>query len=571
MNISANLNLRSIALLWRRFVAANARVGLSRNVGLICWMLAALGGCFLAYVVRMHRIDHDAFHEMALFREWLVTSQFPTGDVFAYTPTVNPAVHHEWGTGAVLYFATIGTGMGAIGLAILRLLLICSLWLLLYRVARMRGAHPIVFAVTSFVVFPMLWVGFATIRAQLFTLVFIAAQMWMQELDWRGRKAWIILWLLMLAAWLNMHAGFVVGIGMMAIHFAERFVSETFRSSLRSAFRQSWHMLAAVPIALALLQLNPYGTDYIPYLIHAIRMPRPLITEWQPLWNNYAPVITMLAFVGSVVTFAYCMRRLKHLVRMRGALTIAICCYMALRHIRHGSIFSIVWIAYVPAWLSRTAAGKYLVSNCQHWQSVLVRACQVTVLATLAFATYHHAWIPSLPPRPVYSSSCYPSEAVAYLRENQFSGNVLTPFQIGAYVSWELYPQVKVSLDSRYEVAYPDHLVTEHADFIKARGDQWQNLPNHYPTDLVLIPTSAPVHDHIDKLTSQASNLEPDQLKQAWKVVYRDDSYTILANERSAHQLPDVDRRNQVLKDRVGEVFSQSLSHWNHATEYPPR
>jgi hypothetical protein len=143
----------------------------------------------------------------------------------------------------------------------------------------------------------------------------------------------------------------------------------------------------------------------------------------------------------------------------------------------------------------------------------------------------------------------------------------MTPFQIGSYVSWELYPQVKVSLDSRYEVAYPEHLVTEHSNFVKARGDQWQELPDRYPTDLVLIPTNAPVHDQIDLLTSQGSNLEPGRVKHAWKVIYRDDSYTILANARSALRLPVVDRRNQALKDRVGEVFSQSLSHWNRLND----
>lgn len=64
-----------------------------------------------------------------------------------------------------------------------------------------------------------------------------------------------------------------------------------------------------------------------------------------------------------------------------------------------------------------------------------------------------------------------------------------------------------MSLDSRYEVAYPDHVVTEHVDFAKAHGDQWHELPDRYPTDLVLIPTNAPAHDHIDQITTQVSNV----------------------------------------------------------------
>lgn len=546
-------------------VCKNFRIGSHRDYRLMGWLLIALLGCFLAYVSRMHRIDHDAFHEMSLFREWLVTEQFPVNDVFAYTPTKSPAVHHEWGTGAILYFVTIGTGMGAMGLAILRLLLIAALWLLLYRVARMRGAHPIVFAFTSLIVFPTLWVGFATIRAQLFTLVFIAAQLWMQEQDCRGRRGWILLWLAMLAAWLNMHAGFVVGIGMLTIHFLERFIGSLFQFGWRKALQNTWHMIAAVPPAVGLLWLNPYGGDYIPYLIHAIRMPRPLVIEWQPLWNNYAPELSIAAFVTSVLLFAYCLRQLKSLSRMRGAVSLAICSYMALRHIRHGSIFSIVWIAYVPAWLSRTPIGKGLVTMFSRKPDWVVRGCQVVTAATLGFATFHHIWMPSLPSTPVYSSSCYPSEAVEYLRQHRFQGNVLTTFQDGSFVSWQLYPHVKVSLDSRYEVAFDDSLVQQHVNFGKVRGPQWWQVLQQYPTDLALIPTNDPVYQHLDQLQQVGLNSDspiPD-LEHNWQIIYRDDSYVILASDHWAERLPVVDKTNQELPNRVDQVFSKAVSHWS--------
>ena len=193
---------------------ANMRIGSSRDVVLIAWLFVAVACGFLAYVARLQEVTHDVFHEMALFRETLVRGSFPTFDLFAFTPTVNPSVHHEWGTGALLYLASVESGLGMAGIAILRLQLICALWVFIYLVARMRGAHPYVFACIAAFTFPFLWVGFATVRAQLFTLVFLAAQMWMQELDCRGRRAWVIAWWLMLVAWLNIHAGFVVGLGM---------------------------------------------------------------------------------------------------------------------------------------------------------------------------------------------------------------------------------------------------------------------------------------------------------------------------------------------------------------------
>jgi hypothetical protein len=553
---------------WLCFLATNLRISSRRNVVLIAWLLLALASCFIAYVARMHRIDHDLFHEMALYRESLVADQFPVSDVFAYTPTVNPAVHHEWGTGAVLYFVTIGTGLGAFGLAFLRLLLIAALGLFLYRIARMRGAHPIVYAISCIIVFPFLWVGFATIRAQLFTLVFIAAQLWMQELDTRGRRAWTLAWLLMLIAWLNMHAGFVVGLGMIAFHSIESWVAALFRGGLRFAFQRTWHLIAIAPLAALATRINPYGWDYIPYLIRAIRMPRPMVLEWQPIWMNYAPVLTVGCFGIAVLTFAYCLRNLRSLHRMRGALSLGICCYMALRHIRHGSIFAVVWIAYVPAWLSRTNLGRALIALCERTDRYWIRGSQIAVTLTLSWSVYHHVWMPSLPPRPQYSKSCYPSEAIEYLRDNQFSGNLITPFQYGSYVSWQLYPKVKVSLDSRYEVAYQEHVVDEHVAFTKVQGDNWWNLLDRYPSDLALIEVHSPVVEHLAKLSASSLPSNATRLtNQSWEIVYRDDSYIILASELWAEKLPHIDRRNQPLADRVGEVFSMRSSHWARAVQ----
>ena len=47
-------------------------------------------------------VDLDLFHEMSLYRQMESENRMPRTDAFAYTPTVEPVVHHEWATGAVL-------------------------------------------------------------------------------------------------------------------------------------------------------------------------------------------------------------------------------------------------------------------------------------------------------------------------------------------------------------------------------------------------------------------------------------------------------------------------------------
>lgn len=548
----------------RSLLSETIHVGAGRDYRLAGWLSLALLCGFLAYVARMHEITHDAFHEMCLFREALVQGEMPKQDLFAFTPTVDPSVHHEWGTGAVLYFATVGSGLGLVGLSLLKLLLMALLWLSVYRVARMRGAHPYVFAILACASFPVLWVGFATVRAQLFTLVFVAVQLWMQQLDWRGRRGWILAWLLMLIVWLNLHAGFVVGLGMIAFHSLERFASVWFRKgSVMAAMGGTWHLILAGPAACASLMVNPYGWEYIPYLIRAIGMERPLIREWQPLWNTYAPGVTLLIFFTSLVLFVYAQRH-NRLGRLHGSAFLALCAYMTLKHTRHGSIFGVIWLAYVPAWISHTPLGKNLVAFVDANRQGMIRASQVVACTTFAFACFHHFWLPTLPPKQLYSTACYPTGAVDYLKENDFCGNLVTPFHVGSYVSWEMYPHVQVSFDGRYEVAYEDNVMPEHNHFLDARPGWWKML-DQYPVDAILVHRQAPVCQALDVFRQASDALDAPPTKRRWRFVYEDDSFVVLASDRS--NLPRVDRRGQPLQDGAWDAFSPEHAHWRRSAK----
>ena len=81
----------------------------------------------------------------------------------------------------------------------------------------------------------------------------------------------------------------------------------------------------------------------------------------------------------------------------------------------------------------------------------------------------------------------YPAGAVSYLQDHKFSGNLMVPFDVGAYVSWKLYPEVKVSMDSRFEVVYPVPAVRENIRFYAAE-EGWQQTLAKYQTDAILVP-----------------------------------------------------------------------------------
>ncbi len=522
------------------FAQRQMRIGRSRDWRLPSLLLGCLAVMFVAHIARMHTVTHDAFHEMALVRDWFRTGNFPTKDVFAFTPTVQPAVHHEWATGLILYLSSGDHPWGWQGMAVLKWSLMLGLWAMMYRVARQNGAHPILFAIMAPIAFPMLWVGFATVRAGLFTMCAIAAQLLMQQSDARGRRWWIAFWIPMYIAWLNIHAGFVVGVAMMGLHGVEQSWFAIQRVHPKTAgtswfqwwhdfqtarvisfwWRSTWHLIALVPVIVLGTLVNPWGADYLPYLVRAISMPRPTMLEWNPLWYTYDPVTTLLAYGLCVAALVYVAWH-RSTMRLGGYLICILAAYMALKHIRHGALFGVLWISLVPGWLSPTPLGQSLLRLVQGNSKWVARAAYLVMGLCCLFAIQHPFYKATIPDRLSAGQQCYPVGAVRYLRESGFQGNLMTPFDCGAYVSWELHPRVFVSIDGRYEVAYQEHVLPEHNRFFRAETG-WEEVPEEFGAAAILVPTRAKVCDALlDGSSGPGAN--------RWRPEYRDANYVVFA------------------------------------------
>jgi hypothetical protein len=134
----------------------------------------------------------------------------------------------------------------------------------------------------------------------------------------------------------------------------------------------------------------------------------------------------------------------------------------------------------------------------------------------------------------------YPAGAVSYLKDNKFSGNLMVPFDAGAYVSWKLYPEVKVSMDSRFEVAYPIQAVRENIMFYAAQ-EGWQKTLTKYKTDAILVPRWRKLDQVMGKNDVWISNGNSPR----WTRVYQDDGYSLYLRSDLAKRLPITDMRGK--------------------------
>lgn len=465
--------------------------------------------------------DGDMYHEMALARATLEAGFVPTQDLFAYTPTRTPTVHHEWGTGVVLYLAVIASGWGGAGLLLLKYALLAVLVLLCQRCASRRCATPGVILICTPIAMAMVALGLATVRAQLFTLVFTAVLLLLLEHRSKGQVVWVSGWLLLYTVWLNLHAGFVVGVGLLLLHFAEAALRTAWSDrSLRRGLAQLAPLGLLLPCMAVLVMVNPYGLPYVSYLAEALTMSRPHIPEWQPLWQSDG-LFLYATWALSVLVVAYAAWHSTG--DTRGLLLLIVSAGLAFRHTRHLSIYGVVWMCYVPAMLSRTSVGLRIEAA---WRrepgTALVTLLTVACIGS-ALAFKQHFWRLDMPTNPAATTRPFPTGAVDYLRTSGFRGNVMTPFNQGAYVSWHLYPDVKISMDSRYEVAFPEGALDETMAFYAAEAD-WQLTLGKYPTDVVLAPRAVAVSERLAA--------HPD-----WVAVYRDIGYSLYARSEVARNL----------------------------------
>jgi len=504
-------------------------------------VLFALAASFVAFISRLNVADHDMLHGMALFREAVAIGYLPCDDVFAYTPTVSPCVHHEWGMGALLYGVSVASGLGAAGIMFVKYVLSAVVAVGGYLCARARGASLPVYALLTIVVFPLGCVGFGTVRAQLFTLAFLVCMFGLFEVDRRGHRWWIVVWLPMYVIWLNVHGGFVAGVGLFGLYAIERFVREwTGHRSIVRAGRAVAHLVLAGIAMIPLMAVNPYGWEYIEYLWYALRIDRSLIREWAPLWDTYHPLLDMGFYLVSVavVIYAVVSRGARQLSQLA---LVAVTAWLALAHIRHGAIYAVVWLCYVPAYFEETELGRR-VRAFWHRRTTFVSGLAV-VCGTLAMgmAVQNRFWELRFPTTAAQSPLVYPAGACDYLAEHNFAGNVMVPFSAGSFVSWKLYPAVKVSFDGRYEAAYPPGALNENVDFYAGRPG-WRETLTRYETDAVLVPRGTPLDTKFQALITDTTDMPAP-----WRRIYSDDGFALYLKSGLAAFFPPVDRTDAPL------------------------
>jgi hypothetical protein len=448
-------------------------------------LIVLLGVFALAVVLAFHNItDGDLWAKLAIGSRLWNTGHLLRHDVFAFTPTLPQYIDHEWGAGVVFY--TLLQWFGSSSLVVLRTVLAVGLLALAFRTGQREGCDENVLLLLAIPAAACILTGYIPVaRSHVFTFFLFAATLFCLE-EWRHGARWPVGVLpLIILAWANLHGGFVVGLGAIFLYTLASVIS-----------RDRAVLIVITAFACCLITLiNPYGLDFWRYLIPALLHPRLRIQEWRPLpplaWDDFWGF--RLLFVLTAAALAFGWKRVER-KNWPGLAVLAVMALMGWRSRRHGPFLGVAALAY---------AGPYFQTLWGRRLNLLLPATGFVYAAIAIWVAFR--FLPDASLYPLSPIGEDPVREVDILARASVQGNAATPFGWGSYISWRLYPNVKISMDGRYETTYPESTFDLNNAFYDHRGD-WFRLCREFKVDYVI-------------LDLQSEQLRPEPLEAAGYVL----------------------------------------------------
>jgi len=376
------------------------------------------------------------------------------------------------------------------------------------------------------------------VRPQMLTLLLASVLLLILE---RSYERPTLLWWtpVLMLFWVNLHAGYALGIALMALFlsgdaldFAFGFAGfgfATFDFKERAAVTARFKTLAVAIVAcLAVVPLNPYGAAMYAYPLETLRSRamQSYIGEWSsPDFHQLAYLPTLVMILATIVLPALSPRRL----RPREILLLSVTTYAALRSVRHIPIYTLIAIPILSAmalgWLQESSLAKGYKAR-QAPMNAAKSLLNVTLLA--CFLVFLVARVRYIAHRQGASEAKeLPAAAVSFIAARRPPSPILNHYNWGGYFIWKLYPEYRVYIDGRADL-YGDAFMDELATTYYLRGDGWRRPFERWGIRTVVLPADAPVVTALRAL--------PD-----WETIYSDNQAVVLTNksQRGTHEGPD--------------------------------
>jgi hypothetical protein len=353
------------------------------------------------------------------------------------------------------------------------------------------------------------------LRPQMFTFVMLGALIALLTRDNYGRQAPLWLAIPLMALWVNLHAGFFLGVLTLALYTGVATLRDI---AADEGWRRGARLGVITVVASAATLANPLGVTMWEAVWRTLVQPytRGAISEWQPTivaiaaqWHQgpsgiFAYVAVVALVVGLAAAFVMTPRG-GDLPLVVVAAIMAVGAWLSVRNMALAVIAASGPLARHLALISERRRGSAAPSASRPVnRSLALALCAFLIIEGGLFS------------KRVALDGPYPVGALEFMRQHNLHGNVLSEWGWGGYLIWHSAPGNKVFVDGRSDSVYPLRVVR---DFLLFRFDLpgGTQVLDAYPHDLVLISTAAAPARHL-----------MDQ-RHDWKLLYRDDDALLYA------------------------------------------
>lgn len=450
-------------------------------------------------------------------------------DPFSYTAVDATWVNHEWLTEMV--YGLLWSRTGSLGLVLWRNLAVCLLLAVFLVALRDHqaglGGSVLLLVFTSLTLSDFL----LFVRPQLATFVLFAVVLRLLRRTWEKPTPELWWCVPLMALWTNLHGGFLAGVaitGLFAVaaglrHWLTRSVmSRNLDAGLRNvdaadSRRATVRFSVLFVLVCAATLLNPYGPGLHAMLWEHLGT-KQLVREWQPLWGVNQSIVYYIPF--AVAAFAFLRSRRWQWIDL---LVMSVVAWQAASHLRHVALLAIAVAVLLPGTVSDAVHRTFTLVS-EQWSRRAFRLGRIAAVMALAMLmagiqwnSGNGLWRSGIPPWEiaVETRSAVPGmpvRAVAFMREEGITGNLVTDYGWGQFILWHLYPDCRVAFDGRYRTVYPAELEREFMEFHAAGRPRSEStaILDAYATEIALLPVDGGPDRYLAR-------------RDDWICLYRDD------------------------------------------------
>ncbi len=494
--------------------------------------------------------DPDLGWQLATGRYVIQHHQIPSFDVFSYTAAGNEWIYPPF-AGVLFYGLFVAWGYAGISWF--------SALACVATIALMLRKGSAAAAALAIVAVPIIAIR-TTPRADLFTTLLFTA--FLGELWLFQRRSQARLWVLpiLMLLWVNLHPGFVAGLGLMAAYLLIEGLELPFperRAAALQRLRSAWPWLA---LTAAATLINPWGPRIYAVLLRqnrAIQLHSVFIEEWSSIplslhtlaqafaWREPESAYWWLVTIAIVVIGLALWRRQPGV-----ALFTAAAVYLSLRHIRFHGLFAIIAVVIGGTILAeavrdyRRKSSGLLSPGTRRALPGLPVIVAVFIAALFALTCVRIADLTSNRYYVLSSANSqfgpgeswwFPERAAAFIEHQDLPGNIFHAYNTGGFLAWRLGPRYRDYIDGR-AIPFGNDLFVRNQQLLLQPPDSpaWQAEAESRNINVLLLSLA-----RFSELGS--INLQAYCQSTMWRPIYLDEVSVVLLRNRPENR-PWLDR-----------------------------